>query len=71
MLTTGETYQTEFRLCCADGAYRWHLARTVAIRDNNGTIVCWIGTNTDIEDQKATAKALALLNATLEQRVAQ
>ena len=70
-LTSGTTYQTEFRLRRADGAYHWHIARALPIRGPNGKIDRWIGTNTDIEDQKATAEALAELNATLEQQVAQ
>ena len=70
-LASGERYETEFRLRRADGAYRWHLARAVPIRADDGTPKRWIGTNTDIEDQKATAAALAKLNATLEQEVTQ
>ncbi len=65
----GETYETEFRLRRADGLYRWHIARAVPIRAEDGTVVRWIGTNTDIEDQKSTAEALAFLNATLEAQV--
>jgi PAS domain S-box-containing protein len=70
-LLSGETYQTEFRLRRADGMYRWHLARSLPIRDEGGDIVQWIGTNTDIEEQKGTEDVLASLNATLEQRVAE
>jgi len=29
-----------------------HLARAVALRDRDGTILRWIGTNTDVDDQK-------------------
>ena len=67
---TGEVYQTEFRLRRSDGQFRWHLARALPIRDDGGAIVRWIGTNTDIEDQKAAAAELACLNATLEEQVA-
>ena len=70
-LATGEVYQTDFRLRRADGQYRWHLARALPIRGTNGEIVQWIGTNTDIDEQRGTAEALMLLNATLEQRVAE
>lgn len=63
-LKSGETYQNEFRLRRADGAYRWHLTRAVAMKDENDKITRWIGTNTDIHDQKEAA-------ATLEQRVAE
>ena len=68
-LQSGETYQTEFRLRAADGSYRWHIGRAVPLKDADGKIGRWIGTNTDIHDQKAAAEALADLAAILEQRV--
>ena len=51
-------YETEFRLRRADGAYRWHLARAVPIHAGDGSVTKWIGTNTDIHDQKQAAQAL-------------
>ncbi len=68
-LKSGTPYQCEFRLRRADGIYRWHIARALPILDEAGTLTRWIGTNTDIEDQKNTAEALAHLNETLEARV--
>ena len=70
-LASGETYEAEFRVQGADGAYRWYIARAVPLWGEGGEIVRWIGTNTDIQDQKSTAEALADLNATLEQQVAE
>ena len=52
-LASGETYEVEFRIRRADGAYRWHLARAIPQSDASGAIVRWIGTNTDIHDQKS------------------
>jgi len=50
---TGEVYQVEFRLRRAsDQMERWHLSRAVPIRDAEGEIVEWIGTNTDIHDRQ-------------------
>ena len=69
-LHAGNTYEAEFRLRRATGEYRWHIARAVPIRDDAGTIRRWIGTNTEIEEQKAAAGALADLNRTLEEKVA-
>ena len=66
---SGKPYEVEFRLRRADGAFRWFLARAVAARDAHGAIVRWIGTNTDVHDQKTIARELAELNATLAQRV--
>lgn len=51
-LQTGEMYETEFRLKRQDGAYRWHIARATAGRDEEGKIIKWFGTNTDINDKK-------------------
>ncbi|WP_114187993.1 PAS domain S-box protein [Microvirga aerophila] len=70
-LSSGIPYETEFRLRRSDGAYRWHIARAVPIRGDNGAVVRWVGTNTDIEDQKTAADALRKLNETLEAQVAE
>jgi PAS domain S-box-containing protein len=69
-LTSGNTYEAEFRVRRADGAYRWHIARALPIHGAAGEITRWIGTNTDIQDQKTAAEELAHLNETLEQQVA-
>jgi PAS domain S-box-containing protein len=68
-LVSGNPYEAQFRLRDAEGEYRWHIARAVAQRGEDGAIVRWIGTNTDIHGQMETAQALADLNATLEQQV--
>jgi PAS domain S-box-containing protein len=70
-LSSGANYETEFRLRRVDGSYRWHIARAVPIHDANGALVRWIGTNTDIEDQKAASEALRKLNVTLAEQVAE
>ena len=70
-IASGQTYEIEFRLRRHDGAYRWHISRAVPVRGARGEITRWIGTNTDIQDQKSAAEALALQNETLEQRVAE
>ena len=69
-LATGETYEAEFRIRRTDGIYRWHIARALPIRSSNNGPSRWIGTNTDIEDQKVAVAALANLNANLEEQVA-
>jgi len=51
-VATGEDFYKEFQLKRHDGEYRWHLTRALAIRNEEGTIVSWIGTTTDIHDQK-------------------
>jgi len=49
--------EVEYRLRRADGEYRWHLGRSVPVRDGE-TIVAWVGTATDIEDRKRAEDAL-------------
>ncbi len=60
-LQTGETYEVEFRLKLASGQYAWHLARAVPQREANGAIVGWVGTNTNIEDQRAQQRKVQAL----------
>ena len=69
-LLSGQPYEVEFRLRRADGSYFWHLARAQPIRDEQGRITRWVATNTDIDEQKRTARALANLNENLEHQVA-
>lgn len=57
-VSKGSTYETEFRLRRADGAWRWHLSRAVMLCDEHGQPHRWIGTNTDIEDQKRDRQQL-------------
>ncbi len=66
---TQSIYETEFRLRRADGTYCWHLVRAAPIRDDQGTLLRWVGTNSDIHEQKELARQLADLNTSLEERV--
>jgi PAS domain S-box-containing protein len=70
-LADGAPYEAQFRIRSANGAFRWHLARAFPTRGAYGVILRWVGSNTDIEDQKVAAQTLADLNATLEERVSQ
>ena len=57
-LTTGDPFETEFRLRRHDGEYRWHVAKATAGRDVLGNITKWFGTNTDIHGQKESEEKL-------------
>lgn len=67
--TTGEMYQTEYRFKrAADGAYRWHLGRALPQRDPAANqIVRWVGTCTDIDDQKRATEAARASEAALRE----
>ncbi|NVO86066.1 PAS domain-containing protein, partial [Hymenobacter terrestris] len=51
-LTDGEALELECRIRDADGHYRWMLGRALPWRDEQGEIVRWIGTYTDMHEQK-------------------
>src|SRR5437660_4219324 len=64
-VTNGTPYEQEERHRGAEGPYRWFLARGVPLRDSEGHIVRWYGTNTDIEDRKVAEGRLRLVIDTL------
>ena len=68
-VASGEAYEIEARLRRHDGMYRWHLTRAVPICSKKGDVVRWVGTSTDIHDQKLAAQTLRDLNEELERRV--
>ncbi|HYP04887.1 MAG TPA: PAS domain S-box protein [Bryobacteraceae bacterium] len=52
-LATGELYENAFRLLRgADNSWRWHLIRALPLVGEDGAVLQWFGTSTDIEDQK-------------------
>ncbi|MDQ2713842.1 MAG: ATP-binding protein [Chloroflexota bacterium] len=51
-LAAGTDGEIEARLRRADGTYRWHLMRWLPQCDSAGQIIRWVGTTTDIDDQK-------------------
>ena len=51
-IAAGEAYEVECRLKRFDQTYRWHLARIVPLKDDQGQVLYWYGTATDIEDMK-------------------
>ncbi|MGI8820584.1 MAG: PAS domain-containing hybrid sensor histidine kinase/response regulator [Chthoniobacterales bacterium] len=57
-IETGEYFELEHRCRRHDGLYRWHLSRAHAMRDAEGTVLMWIGSNTDIDDRKQAEEAL-------------
>ena len=54
----GREFKSEFRMRGKDGVYHWFMSRAVPIRDNQGDIVQWIGTTTDIHERKIAEEAL-------------
>ncbi|MGC1371153.1 MAG: PAS domain-containing protein [Candidatus Sulfotelmatobacter sp.] len=65
----GTNYEAEFRMRSKDGDYRWFRSRAVPIRDDNGDIVKWYGTCSDIHDSKVLEQSIRDNAAELERMV--
>ena len=50
--------ELETRIRRYDGVYRWFLIRVVPLLDEQGNVVKWFGSNTDIEDRKRAEEKL-------------
>ncbi len=61
---TGEPWEDTFPLRSASGEFRWFLSRAAPIRDDEGRIMRWFGTNTDVSDQRAIEQRLRESEAT-------
>ncbi len=57
-LEAGEAFDMVFPLRGADGVFRPFLTRVMPVRDQEGRIVRWFGTNTDISEQRRAEEAL-------------
>jgi PAS domain S-box-containing protein len=60
----GAPYRDEYRVRFGDGTYRWVLSQAEPMREDNGLLLGWFGTLTDIDDLKRTEAALADSEAT-------
>ena len=58
LLSNGAPYELEARLLGKDGQYRWFLIRVSPSRDEQGRIIRWYGTRTEIEDRKRAEEKL-------------
>jgi len=68
-LTTGDLYEIEYRLRHYSGEYRWTLGRALPVRDNGGNIIRWVGTCTDIHEQKQIGQQNEILSRELSHRI--
>ena len=60
-IATGEPFEMVFPLRGADGSFRRFLTRVNPVRDSQGRVVHWFGTNTDVENERRATEANALL----------
>lgn len=66
---TGEPWEDLFPLRGADGRYRWFLSRASPLRNAEGRVVRWFGTNTDVTEQQEAAELQRTLLQEVSHRV--
>ena len=58
-VATNGLYDIEYRIRSSTGSYRWFMARGRPVRSGEGgPVTHWLGTTTDIEDQKRSEESL-------------
>jgi PAS domain S-box-containing protein len=68
-IATGDRFDMEFPLRGGDGVFRPFLTRMLPLKDAEGHVVQWVGTNTDITERQRAEEDIRQLNAELEHRV--
>ena len=57
-LKNGETWQETYPIRGVDGEYRWFLSRAMPLKNDQGAVVLWCGTDTDVTEQRRTSQRL-------------
>ncbi len=68
-LSKRRPFEMEKRLRGKDGRYRWFLIRCNPLLNENGGVVRWFGTGTDIEDHKQAENRLRNENVALREEI--
>jgi PAS domain S-box-containing protein len=65
-IRTGMPFEMKFPLRGKDGVYQWFLTRVRPLKDETGNIVCWVGVNTNIQNELNQAHELEAAKFRLE-----
>ncbi len=57
-VATGNLFDVECRILNTKGEFKWHLSRALPVKDEDGKIKMWVGSNTDIHLQKEQKEEL-------------
>src|SRR3984893_7771276 len=68
-LARGKPFELEQRALGKDGNYRWFLVRYNPLHDDQGTIIRWYATGTDIEDRKRAEESMRDENLALREQI--
>ena len=70
-LARGKPFELEQRALGKDGNYRWFFVRYNPLRDDQGHIIRWYATGTDIEDRKRAEERMRNENLALREQIDQ
>ena len=65
-LEQGEMWQDTYPIRGADGEYRWFLSSAMPLRNEQGNVVLWCGTDTDVTEQRRTSLRLMTKQRVIE-----
>ena len=68
---SGEPWEDLFPIRGKGDEWRWFLSRALPIRDESGRIVRWLGTNTDVTEQRSAREAVDASKTALARQVAE
>lgn len=68
-LATGADYTIEYRFKARDGSYRWFLGQALPRLAEDGRIIAWFGTCTDIHEQRQLREQLEAAYSDLEAKI--
>jgi PAS domain S-box-containing protein len=68
-LLRGDPFEYELRALGKDGKYRWYLSQYNPLKDEQGRIIRWYATATDIEDRKVDQQRLQNENVALREEI--
>jgi PAS domain S-box-containing protein len=61
-LASETVFQATYRVRSVTGAYRWYVARAVPTRSAQGRLLGWVGTATDVDDQRRSEERARFLS---------
>jgi len=67
--TKGQPWELTFPLLGTNGEYRWFLTRAVPVHDEQGQLLRWLGTNTDVTEMRHLQEQLQNSYDDLEAKV--
>ena len=68
-IANGTAFEMQFPLRGADGVFRWFLTRIRPVHDEDGNVIRWYGTNTNIDEQRILLQSISEARDHLEKRV--